>query len=83
MTNITNLAAGQVDGTIIAPAPGIQTAASAAYDALDSGLQGTPVGLDLAGTNTITPGVYTVGATTLNGTLTLNGPGVYFPKLIE
>ena len=77
ITNITNVSSSQVDGTLIAPAAGVQTAASAAYDALDSGLQGTPVGLDLAGTNTITPGVYTVGASTLNGTLTLNGPGVY------
>lgn len=33
--------------------------------------------LDLAGTNTVTPGIYTVGATTLNGTLTLDGAGVY------
>lgn len=77
MTNITNLSPSQVGGTFVAPASGVQTAASAAYDALDSGLQGTPVALDLAGTHTITPGVYTVGATTLNGTLTLNGPGVY------
>jgi uncharacterized repeat protein (TIGR01451 family) len=77
MTNITGLTAGEVDGTIIAPAAGIQTAASAAYDALDAGTQGTPAALDLAGTNTITPGVYTVGASILNGTLTLNGSGVY------
>lgn len=76
LTSITNLNdATQVDGTIIAPASGIQTAASAAYDSLAA--QGSPTALDLAGTHTVTPGVYTVGATTLNGTLTLDGAGVY------
>lgn len=77
MSSITNLGVSQVGGAMIAPASGIQTAATAAYGALDAGTQGTPVALDLAGTNTVTPGVYTVGASTLNGTLTLNGPGVY------
>jgi len=76
LTSITNLNdATQVDGTIIAPAAGIATAASAAYDSLAA--QGSPTPLDLAGTHTVTPGVYTVGATTLNGTLTLDGAGVY------
>jgi len=75
--NITNLIDSQVDGIIIGPASGVQTDASAAYDTLDLGSQGTPVSLDLAGNNTVTPGVYTVAATTLNGTLTLNGAGVY------
>ncbi len=76
LTNVTGLNdATQVDGTIIAPAAGIQTAASAAYDALDA--QPVTASLDLAGTHTITPGVYTVGASILNGQLTLDGPGVY------
>ena len=76
LTSITNLDdATQVGGTIIAPATGIQTAVSAAYDALDA--QPATASLDLAGTNTVTPGVYTVGATVLNGTLTLDGAGVY------
>lgn len=77
LSNITNLIAGQVDGTIVAPASGVQTAASAAYDTLDLGSQGTPVVLNLAGNNTVTPGVYNVQASTLNGTLTLDGAGVY------
>lgn len=75
--NITNLVAGQVDGTITAPASGVQTAASAAYDTLDLGSQGTPTVLNLAGNNTVAPGVYNVQASTLNGTLTLDGAGVY------
>jgi len=76
LTSITNLNdATQVGGTIIAPATGIQTAVSAAYDALDT--QPATASLDLAGTNTVTPGVYNIGATTLNGTLTLDGVGVY------
>lgn len=36
-----------------------------------------PVVLNLAGNNTIAPGVYDVGATTLDGVLTLSGAGVY------
>ena len=75
--DITNLISSQVDGEIIAPAPGVETAASAAYDILDLGSQGTPIILDLAGNNTVTPGVYNVQASTLNGTLTLDGDGVY------
>ena len=78
-SSVTGLSAGQVHGTINtgAAVAGVQTAASAAYDTLDLGSQGVPVGLDLAGTHTINPGVYTVGATTLNGALTLDGAGVY------
>ncbi|MCR4275870.1 MAG: ice-binding family protein [Candidatus Parcubacteria bacterium] len=64
----------QVDGTIDAGA-GVAGAAGTAYGALDA--QGATGALDLAGTHTVTPGVYTVGATTLNGTLTLDGAGVY------
>lgn len=37
----------------------------------------TPIVLNLAGNNTVAPGVYDVGATTLNGILTLSGAGVY------
>jgi len=77
LSNITNLISTQVGGEIIAPASGVQTAASAAYDTLDLSSQGTPVILDLAGDNTVTPGVYNVQASTLNGTLTLDGAGVY------
>ncbi|OYV25853.1 MAG: hypothetical protein B7W98_03565, partial [Parcubacteria group bacterium 20-58-5] len=64
----------QVDGTIDAGV-GVAGAAGTAYGALDA--QGATGNLDLAGTHTVTPGVYTVGATTLNGTLTLDGAGVY------
>jgi uncharacterized repeat protein (TIGR01451 family) len=75
--NITNLDdATQVDGTIIAPTPAaVQTDISNAYGELTA--QGPGVALDLAGSPTVVPGVYNVAATTLNGTLTLNGPGVY------
>ena len=71
--------ATQVDGTIkIAPATnGVATDASSTYDSLMSSLQGTSSGLDLAGTNTIVPGVYDVAASTLNGALTLDGAGIY------
>jgi uncharacterized repeat protein (TIGR01451 family) len=67
--------ATQVDGDINVPAPGVEAAILAAYDDLDA--EAATGSLDLAGTNTVTPGVYTVGATTLNGTLTLDGDGVY------
>src|SRR5680860_1234637 len=77
MSTITGLVASQVDGTIIAPAANVQTDASSTYDSLMSSLQGTSSGLDLAGTNTIVPGVYDVAASTLNGALTLDGAGVY------
>jgi uncharacterized repeat protein (TIGR01451 family) len=77
MGNITNLDdATQVDGTIIAPTPaGVQTDISNAYGLLTA--QGPGAALDLAGSPTVVPGVYNVAATTMNGTLTLNGPGVY------
>src|SRR5665811_2075206 len=78
MSTITGLDdATQVDGTIIAPAANVQTDASSTYDSLISASQGTSSGLDLAGTNTIVPGVYDVAASTLNGALTLDGAGVY------
>jgi len=77
LASITNLDdAAQVDGSIIAPTPAaLQTDISNAYGALTA--QGPGIILDLAGTNTVGPGVYNVAATTLNGTLTLDGAGVY------
>jgi len=71
---ITNLVASQVDGNIDTGA-GVGAAALTAYGDLAS--QAATASLDLAGTHTVTPGVYTVAASTLNGTLTLNGAGVY------
>lgn len=77
------LIADQVDSGIIdtttETGTGIATDAfTTAYNYLNSGTQ-TPItsDFDLGGNNTVTPGVYLVGATTLNGTLTLNGAGVY------
>jgi len=69
----------EVDGSINtgAAVAGVETDARSTYDSLMSATQGVPTGLDLAGTNTITPGVYTIGATTLNGVLTLDGAGTY------
>ena len=74
---ITNLIPGQVGGLIIAPATDVQTDATAAYLDLMSGTQGTSTPLDLAGTHTITPGIYDIAASTLDGALTLDGAGVY------
>ena len=75
-SSVTNLDdAAQVDGSINVPASGVEAAILSAYNALNA--EAATGSLDLAGTNTVTPGVYTVGATTLNGTLTLNGGGVY------
>jgi len=76
-SSVIGLTAPQVDGTINTPAPSVQTDASSTFDSLMSATQGTPSSLDLAGTNTIGPGVYNVAATTLNGALTLDGAGVY------
>jgi len=76
-SSVIGLTAPQVDGTINTPAPSVQTDASSTFDSLMSATQGTPSSLDLAGTNTIGPGVYNVAATTLNGSLTLSGAGVY------
>lgn len=73
--SVTGLIAGQVGGGIIDNGTGVAAASLSAYGDLAS--QGATGSLDLAGTHTVTPGVYTVGATTLNGTLTLNGAGVY------
>ncbi|KKS71586.1 MAG: hypothetical protein UV42_C0024G0008 [Candidatus Magasanikbacteria bacterium GW2011_GWE2_42_7] len=73
--------------TTTASGTAIENDASSVYDSLMSATQGTPAGvvtsLDLAGTHTvlngnpITPGVYNVGATTLNGAVELSGAGVY------
>lgn len=79
------LISSQVDGSIYTGAgvAGVETDARSTYDSLMSATQGTPTALDLAGTHTIangnpiTPGVYTVGATTLNGAVELSGAGVY------
>lgn len=67
----------QVAGTIDAGA-GVATVMWTAYASMIG--QGTTTGLDLAGTNTVGPGVYDVASTTLNGTLTLSGAGVYIFK---
>lgn len=79
LTDITNLDdATQVDGSIIAPAPGVETAISNAYDDLSTPPQEAATSISLSGTVTVTPGVYTVLAgETLNGTVTLDGAGVY------
>lgn len=75
-TNVTNLSdATQVDGIIDAGA-GVEAAILTAYGQL-AAVPDVPVVLNLAGTNTVGPGVYNVGATTLNGVLTLSGAGVY------
>lgn len=67
----------QVAGTIDAGA-GVATVMWTAYTSMLG--QATDTGLDLAGTNTIEPGIYDVASTTLNGTLTLSGAGVYIFK---
>jgi uncharacterized repeat protein (TIGR01451 family) len=73
--NVTNLDdATQVDGTISAGA-GVEAAILTAYGALNS--QAADAALSLTGVVTVTPGVYTVGAALLNGTVTLDGAGVY------
>lgn len=71
-----SLIGSQVAGTIhnVADVPVANATASAYSDLAGQGATGA---LDLAGTHTVTPGLYTVGATTLNGTLTLSGAGVY------
>jgi len=74
-TNVTFLDdATQVDG-VIDSGVGVEAAILSAYGELAG--EGVTGALDLAGNNTVTPGVYTVGATNLDGTLTLNGEGVY------
>jgi hypothetical protein len=74
VTNITNIVAAQVDGNINT-GTGVGAAAQTAYGDLAS--QAATASLDLAGIKTVAPGVYTVAASTLNGTLTLDGAGVY------
>jgi len=64
----------QVAGTIDVGA-GVATVMWTAYGELLA--QGPGTSFDLAGNNIIEPGVYDVGATTLNGNLTLSGAGVY------
>jgi hypothetical protein len=53
---------------------GAEADALSAYGALSQTIDAS---LDLAGTNTVFPGTYDVSASTLNGTLTLDGSGVY------
>jgi hypothetical protein len=82
LASITGLLAGQVGGSINAGVgvAGVETAIQAAYDYLDNaGVQGAPTATSLSGPAvTITPGTYTVSAPdTLDGTVTLDGPGVY------
>src|SRR3989344_6154354 len=74
---VTNLDdAIQVDGAIDAGANvPVVGAISAAYLDLDGEAQTGAI--DLAASPTVTPGVYNVGATAFNSTLTLNGAGVY------
>lgn len=74
--NVTNLNdATQVDG-IIDNGVGVEAAILTTYGQL-AAIPDLPVVLNLAGNNTVAPGVYNVGATTLNGVLTLSGAGVY------
>jgi hypothetical protein len=77
-SSITGFPPGSTGGTrIIAPAVnGAEADALIADGALTSQGPGTPAGPNLTGA-TLTPGVYSVGAALLPGTLTLNGPGVY------
>ncbi|KKT13748.1 MAG: Outer membrane autotransporter barrel [Candidatus Falkowbacteria bacterium GW2011_GWF2_43_32] len=73
--NVTNLDdATQVDGVIDAGA-GVEAAILTAYGALNA--QAADGVQNLSGVVTVTPGVYTVGAALLNGTVTLDGAGVY------
>lgn len=74
LASITGLVASQVDGVIDTGA-GVEAGILSAYAQLDA--QGATGALSLAGVQTVGPGVYTVGATTLNGNLTLSGSGVY------
>ncbi|HET7098821.1 MAG TPA: ice-binding family protein [Patescibacteria group bacterium] len=78
LSSITNLVASQVDGAIIAPAAGVESAILSAYGALASQPLTTITPINLAVNNTVGPGVYDVQASTLAGTtLTLSGSGVY------
>ncbi|MEK9157948.1 MAG: hypothetical protein AAB638_02065, partial [Patescibacteria group bacterium] len=58
-SSVTGLIASQVSGTINAPAAGVEAAILSAYGSLAA--QSADAALDLAGTNTVSPGVYTVG----------------------
>ncbi|MCX6704950.1 MAG: ice-binding family protein [Candidatus Woesebacteria bacterium] len=66
----------QVDGTLYdVSQPTVVSARIAAYNALAAQTQTGAI--DLADSPTVGPGVYNVGATAFNTTLTLNGDGVY------
>jgi hypothetical protein len=73
-----SLISSQVGGTLYGIAqPTVVNAIASAYGDLAAAGQGATTPLSLAGTNTVTPGLYDVAAGTLNGTLTLDGAGVY------
>lgn len=73
-----SLISTQVGGTLYSIAqPTIVSAISSAYGDLASVSQGATTPLALAGTHTVGPGLYDVAAGTLDGTLTLDGAGVY------
>ena len=76
LSNITGLTAGQVDGTMAGPVAGVQTAATAAYTALDA--WGADGAKNLSTPQTVAPGVWTLDASqTLTGAIVLSGAGVY------
>ena len=74
ITGLTAGPGGEVDGVIDTGA-GVEAATLSAYAALDA--EPATASLNLSGVQTVGPGVYTVGASTLNGNLTLSGAGVY------
>jgi hypothetical protein len=73
--SITGFPPGIAAAQVFAPdVNGAEADALSAYGALSQTIDAS---LDLAGTNTVFPGTYDVSASTLNGTLTLDGSGVY------
>lgn len=71
-----SLIASQVDGTLYSIGqPTIVSAKTSAYG--DLAAEGQTGSIDLGGSPTVGPGVYNVGATAFNSTLTLSGDGVY------
>jgi hypothetical protein len=71
-----SLIASQVDGTLYSIGqPTIVSAKTSAYG--DLAAEAQTGSIDLGGSPTVGPGVYNVGATAFNSTLTLSGDGVY------
>lgn len=71
-----NLIASQVDGNLYSVSqPTVVNAITSAYG--DLAAQPQTGSIDLGGSPTVGPGVYNVGATAFNSTLTLSGDGVY------